>query len=259
MTVTPLCKDAMMPRASLGSARRIVAYRRVSTQKQGQSGLGLEAQSEAIAAYAERIGATVLETFTEVESGKRNDRPELGKAIHLAKVTGATLVIAKLDRLSRNAAFLLTLRDAGVDFEAADMPDANTLTIGIMALVAQQEREAASRRTREALQAAKRRGVRLGNPNGASALQRAGKGNSASREAAAANAANKAADLRPVLEAVIDGGCSSLSGIATEFNRRGIKTTSGGGSIWYPSSISNLLTRLGMALPLGHLRKAKGV
>lgn len=169
-----------IPATGTTPAPRIVAYRRVSTQKQGQSGLGLEAQAEAIAGYAGRIGATVTATFTEVESGKRNDRPELHKAIHLAKVTGATLVIAKLDRLSRNAAFLLTMRDAGVEFVAADMPDANSLTIGIMALVAQQEREATSKRTKEALEAARRRGVKLGNPNGAAALLRAGKGNGAS-------------------------------------------------------------------------------
>ena len=94
-------------------------------------------------------GAMLIARFTEVESGRNPDRPELGKALHLAKVTGATLVIAKLDRLSRNAAFLLTLRDSGVRFAAVDLPEANDLTVGIMALVAQQEREAISRRTKE--------------------------------------------------------------------------------------------------------------
>ena len=110
-------------------------------------------------------GAMLIARFTEVESGRNPDRPELGKALHLAKVTGATLVIAKLDRLSRNAAFLLTLTDSGVRFAAVDLPEANDLTVGIMALVAQQDREAISKRTKEALAVARSRGVRLGNPD----------------------------------------------------------------------------------------------
>ena len=117
--------------------------------------MGIEAQRTTIDAFAASRGAEVLARFTEVESGRNPDRPELGKAIHLSRLTGATLVIAKLDRLSRNAAFLLTLRDSGVKFLACDMPEANDLTVGIMALVAQQEREAISRRTKEALAVAK--------------------------------------------------------------------------------------------------------
>ena len=120
---------------------KIVSYLRVSTAKQGHQGLGIEAQRQAIAGYAALRGGVVSREFVEVESGKINARPELEAALHLAKVTGAVLVIAKLDRLSRNAAFLLALRDSGVKFIAADMPDANELTVGIMALVAQQERE----------------------------------------------------------------------------------------------------------------------
>ena len=140
------------------SSPKVVAYERVSTARQGRSGLGLAAQRQAIDDYARTRGAAILARFTEVESGGRNDRPELEKALQLARITGATLVIAKLDRLSRNAAFLLTLRDAGVGFVACDMPEANDLTVGIMALVAEAEREAISRRTREALAAAKARG-----------------------------------------------------------------------------------------------------
>ena len=140
---------------------RIIGYERVSTARQGASGLGIEAQRQAIDGFAQ---GTLIARFTEVESGRNPDRPELGKALHLAKVTGATLVIAKLDRLSRNAAFLLTLRDSGVKFAAVDLPEANDLTVGIMALVAQAEREAISRRTKEALAVARSRGVRLGNP-----------------------------------------------------------------------------------------------
>ncbi|MCB1487420.1 MAG: recombinase family protein, partial [Bauldia sp.] len=128
---------------------RIVGYERVSTTRQGASGLGLAAQRQAIEAFVASRGGELLARFTEVESGRNPDRPELGRALHLARVTGALLVIARLDRLSRNAAFLLTLRDSGVRFAAADMPEANDLTVGVMALVAQAEREAISRRTKE--------------------------------------------------------------------------------------------------------------
>ena len=134
---------------------RLLAFGRVSTARQGKSGRGPEAQRKAIDDFAESRGAIVIERFTEVESGRKNDRPVLEKALTLAKLTGATLVIAKLDRLSRNAAFLLTLRDSRVRFIAVDMPEASDLTVGIMALVARQEREAISRRTKEALQAAR--------------------------------------------------------------------------------------------------------
>jgi DNA invertase Pin-like site-specific DNA recombinase len=224
---------------------KIVSYLRVSTRKQGNSGLGLDAQRSAITAYATQRHAKVIETFTEIESGKVNARPELVKALHLAKVTGATLVIAKLDRLSRNAAFLLTLRDSGVKFIAADMPDANDLTVGIMALVAQQEREAISRRTKEALAAAKARGVRLGNPNGAAALQRAGRGNAASVQAIRRAADDHAANLKPVLDALTAEGVVSLGAVADALNERGMLTPRGGR--WHKSSVRNLLARTGAA------------
>ena len=125
-----------------GTVQRFIAYERVSTARQGTSGLGLEAQRNAIDGFATGRGAEVLARFTEVESGRNPNRPELNRALHLSRITGATLVIAKLDRLSRNSAFLLTLRDSGVRFLAVDMPEANDLTVGIMALVAQAEREA---------------------------------------------------------------------------------------------------------------------
>ena len=221
---------------------RYVAYERVSTARQGASGLGLEAQRRTIDEFTNAKGATVIGRFTEIESGKHQDRPELGKALHLAKVTGAILVIAKLDRLSRNAAFLLTLRDSGVRFLAVDLPEANDLTVGIMALVAQQEREAISRRTKEALAAARARGVRLGNPNGAAALRRAGKGGAALCEAVSRNAVTHAADLEAVVEDIRASGSTSLRAIAAELNARGILTRRGG--TWQVSNVRNLLARM---------------
>ena len=226
-------------------APRFIAYERVSTARQGQSGLGLEAQRNTIDAFAASRRAEVLGRFTEVESGKNPDRPELGKAIQLARLTGATLVIAKLDRLSRNAAFLLTLRDSGVRFVACDMPEANDLTVGIMALVAQQEREAISRRTKEALAVAKARGVRLGNPNGAAALRRAGKGGVALRAAVSRNADQHARELAPVLAELSARDVSSLRAVAAELNERGMLTRRGGR--WHVSNVRNLLKRLGGA------------
>jgi len=221
---------------------KLVAYERVSTARQGRSGLGLEAQRKAIGDYAEAKGATILGRFTEVESGRRNDRPELEKALGLAKLTGATLIIAKLDRLSRNAAFLLTLRDSGVRFVACDMPEANDLTVGIMALVAQQEREAISRRTKEALAAAKARGVKLGNPNGAAALRRAGEDGTALRRTVQENADDFARRLAPVIEALRVEHVTSLRGIAVALNDRGMMTRRGGQ--WQVSNVRNLLCRI---------------
>ncbi len=174
--------------------------------------------------------------------GGRKYPPELGKALHLAKVTGATLVIAKLDRLSRNAAFLLTLRDSGVRFAAVDLPEANDLTVGIMALVAQAEREAISKRTKEALAVARSCGVRLGNPNGAEALRRAGRGGAPLRAAIARNADRHAQDLAPVVEDIRACGATSLRAIAGELNTRGMLTRRGGR--WHVSTVTNLLDRL---------------
>ena len=225
-----------------GAKERFIAYERVSTARQGASGLGLEAQRNTIDAFAAVRGAEILARFIEVESGKTANRPELTAAIQLARLTGATLVIAKLDRLSRNAAFLLTLRDSGVRFLAVDMPEANDLTVGIMALVAQVEREAISRRTKEALAVAKARGVKLGNPNGAEALRRAGKGAVALREAVSTNAEVFATELAPVIQAIRAEGHLSLRAIAAELNRRGMRTRRGG--VWQVSNVRNLAVRI---------------
>jgi DNA invertase Pin-like site-specific DNA recombinase len=223
---------------------RAVVYYRVSTARQGASGLGLEVQRVAVETLcASRGWSIIAPPFQEVESGKRSDRPELLKALEQAKLTGARLVIAKLDRLSRDATFLLTLQDSGVRFVAADMPDANDLTVGIMALVARQERQAISRRTKEALAVAKARGVRLGNPNGAAAFRRAGKGTGAAIAAVSANATSRADQLRPVIQRLQAGGVASLGGLAAALNEEGILTPRGGR--WHASSVRNLMARLG--------------
>lgn len=220
---------------------RIISYLRVSTAKQGFSGLGLEAQEAAVIRYAASIDAEIIQTFKEVETGKLNARPELTKALELAKLTGSTLVIAKLDRLSRNAAFLLNLQEAKVPFVAADMPEASNLTVGFMALIAQYEAEATSKRTKEALQQAKLNGKTLGNPNGAAALLKAAKGNTAAVSVIKLKADNHARNLQPVIHALKAQGIISLGGIAKVLNERGMLTPRG--RTWHKTSVSNLLAR----------------
>jgi DNA invertase Pin-like site-specific DNA recombinase len=221
---------------------RTVHYYRVSTAKQGRSGLGLEAQRSAVEAFCHSRGCQSVGEYVEVESGKRNDRPELAKALHHAKVTGATVIIAKLDRLGRNIAFLTMLQEAGVKFIAADNPDANELTIHILAAMAQAEAKAISTRTKEALKAAKARGARLGNPMGAEAF---GDKAAIGREMAAA--ANRdqaqafAVELRPIIDAIRADGHTSLRQIAAELDRRGIMTARGGS--WSPNVVNTIIAR----------------
>jgi DNA invertase Pin-like site-specific DNA recombinase len=143
---------------------KFVAYFRVSTDKQGKSGLGLEAQREAVLAYLDGGRWSLVQEFVEVESGKRDDRPELAAALAACKKNKAKLIIAKLDRLSRNLAFIATLMDSGVEFIAVDNPHANKLTVHILAVVAQHEREMIGQRTRDALQAAKGAGQETRQP-----------------------------------------------------------------------------------------------
>lgn len=221
---------------------KVVAYYRVSTASQGHSGLGLDAQREEVGRYCQGRSGEILGEYVEVESGKRNDRPELAKALHHSKVTGATLVAAKLDRLSRNAAFLLTLRDSGAKFVAADNPDVNDMTIGILAVVAEEERKAISARTKAALRAAKARGIKLGNPNGAKALRRAAKGNAAALNAISDAADRHAADLAPVIVQLRSEGYKSLHKIAAALNQRHFQTPRG--RVWHASSVKNLLARV---------------
>jgi DNA invertase Pin-like site-specific DNA recombinase len=213
---------------------KFIAYFRVSTDRQGKSGLGLEAQREAVLAYLNGGSWTMVAEFTEIESGKHADRPQLAAALAACKKHKAKLVIAKLDRLSRNLAFIATLMDSGVEFVAVDNPHANKLTVHILAAVAQHEREAIAQRTRDALQAAKARGKRLGNPNLESARQRALEANSEAAERFAAN-------VLPIIKQIQKSGVSSLRGVAKVLSARGIKTARGGE--WTAVQVSDILRR----------------
>ncbi len=216
-----------LPSAVAGEAKRFVAYYRVSTERQGRSGLGLDAQRAAVAAYLGASAGELTAELVEVESGKNSKRPKLLEALRLCRVTGSRLVVAKLDRLARNAAFLLNLQAAGVPFVAADMPDANEMTVGIMAVVAQAEAKAISGRTKEALKAAKARGSVLGGwkggPKPTEAMRAAAI--AARRESAAA----RVRDLLPVVLGVQQdlGPDISKEAVAKELVRRGIRTPAG--------------------------------
>jgi len=223
---------------------RAVAYYRVSTREQGRSGLGLDAQKAAVEEYLRRVGALLVADFTEVESGARNNRPQLQTALQRAKLSNATLVIARLDRLSRNAAFLLTLRDAGTEIVAVDMPNANSVTVGIMAVIAEEERRLISERTKAAMGAAKARGVKFGNPNGAEAFHRTGfRGAKIGTEANRARAQQRAESLRDVLAEIQAEGAISYAAIARALNDRHIATRTG--KNWQPCSVKMLMDRLG--------------
>lgn len=140
-----------------------VSYLRVSTKRQGESGLGIEAQNTAVNNFL-GLEDQLLAEYRETESGKKDERPMLMKAIEQCKQTGATLLIARLDRLSRNAAFIFTLRNANIQFKCIDVPEASHLTIGILAVLAEDERIRISQRTHLALKELKAKGVQLGKP-----------------------------------------------------------------------------------------------
>lgn len=216
-----------------------VAYYRVSTAKQGRSGLGLDAQRKAVNDYLNGGAWEVAGEFVEVESGKLDSRPQLDAALSMCELTGATLVVAKLDRLSRNVAFLAALQDSGARFVAADMPEANELTIHIMAAVAQAERKAISRRTKEALAAAKARGVRLGGDRGNYADLRKGPAVSAAVRSKASDA--RALKVRRQIEALQAQGATTLREIANRLNDAGITTPRG--ARWGASQVKRVLDR----------------
>lgn len=220
--------------------RSCATYLRVSTARQGTSGLGLDAQRKAVTDYLNGGSWELIEEFVEVESGKRNDRPELEKAIAACRKRGAVLVIAKLDRLARNVAFVSTLMETGVEFVAVDMPTANRLTIHILAAVAEHEREMISTRTKAALAAAKARGRKLGwaiDSRRHDQLEAARKGASVRRSRASAHAANVA----PIIDQIEASGATSLQQVADALNARGIKTARGGA--WYPTTVARIKTR----------------
>ena len=206
-----------------------IAYFRVSTEKQGKSGLGLAAQREAVAGFVPSHGR-VLAEFTEVES-TRNHRPALQDALAACRKHKAILLIARLDRLARNVAFISNLMESGAEFVAVDMPEANRLTIHILAAVAEHEREMIAKRTKDALRAAKKRGVRLGNPAPLPAARLAHAANRAQRQAFHA-------PLKPLVTSLRQQG-HSFTAIAEELNRRRIATARG--RTWYASSVRNVL------------------
>lgn len=200
---------------------KFVSYYRVSTDKQGINGNGVEAQKQSVARYLSTLDSELIGTFEEVESGANNKRPQLAAAMKLAKSQKAILVIAKLDRLSRNAAFLLQLQDSNVDFIACDMPNADKLSIGIIALLAQRERQLISERTKAGLAIVKQRGQKLGNPNPTGALKKA--------KIAVQNRKmefNKAA--LKIISEIKGTGVTTLANIADCLNKRGEKTPRGG-------------------------------
>jgi len=204
---------------------KFVSYVRVSTGKQGRSGLGLEAQRAAITTYLNGGQWELLQEFQEVESGAHDDRAELAKALQLCKMTGATLIIGKLDRLSRDPDFIGAIMKSDIEFVACDMPTANRFTIRIYAALAEQERQLISDRTKAALMAARERGVKLGKPENATPEGRS-KGTQVSAKVRQGKADSYAASVLPVILERKDAG-ESLRQIAATLNTKGILTARG--------------------------------
>jgi DNA invertase Pin-like site-specific DNA recombinase len=217
-----------------------IAYFRVSTDRQGQSGLGLEAQRKAVMDYLNGGNWKLVAEYTEVESGKRNDRPELAAALDACRRQKAKLVIAKFDRLARNVHFISGLMESGVDFVAADMPEANKLTVHIMAAMAEYEREQNSDRTKAALAAAKARGTKLG----WSMPSRRQEQLEASRKGVKsmiARADRFAENTLPIIREIQAAGISTLQGVAEALNARGVRSARG--KKWFPATVKKILTR----------------
>lgn len=210
--------------------QKFIAYYRVSTDRQGQSGLGLDAQRIAVLQHITNTGEMIAE-FTEIESGKKNDRPQLAAALAACKKQKARLIIAKLDRLARNVAFIANLMESGVEFIAVDNPHANKLMLHMLAAFAEHEREQISKRTKEALAAAKARGTRLGNPHPDNSLMRG-------RTTISKNVTTRLTRVKPVIIELHNQGLSSRA-IAKELNQRGIPTARG--KEWMSATVCNVL------------------
>lgn len=226
------------------NAPSFVAYYRVSTAKQGRSGLGLEAQREAVERFAQTQGATIVAEHTEVETGKGHDalakRPKLASALAEARVQGCPVIVAKLDRLGRDVAFVSRLMAERVPFVVAELgADVDPFMLHIYAAVAEQERALISQRTKAALQAAKARGVRLGGYRGHSITPEAGKAGTLARTA---KAKARATDLAPVLADMQERGLS-LNAMAREMTARSIPTARGG-TDWTPTAIKRVLAKI---------------
>lgn len=213
---------------------KYVAYYRVSTSKQD---LGIESQREIVSQWINSHGGSLIASFSEKESGKRNDRPELEKALAECKRHSAKLLIAKLDRLSRNIAFIFELKESGVEFQSCDLPDFNTLTLGIFATMAQYERELISNRTKAALALLKEKGVKLGKPNATFTEEMRSKALSQRKQNARSNEANKKAFA--AIKFAVESGTMTLNALAAYLNDNGFKTANDG--IWRGNQVKRLI------------------
>jgi DNA invertase Pin-like site-specific DNA recombinase len=234
----------MAAASAAAAARRTarwISYCRVSTDQQGIRGLGIEAQRAAIAGYVDRSGGELVEEYVEVESGKRADRPQLRESLSACQRLGARLIIAKLDRLSRSMSFIANLMESRADFVIVDMPDANRLTIHIMAAVAENEREMISKRTKDALQAAKARGVKLGNPHGIP-KNAAARGRKLGQELRSERARRFAERMSGQVNRLRNEGLS-LRAIARVLNEEGTLTATGKAGSWTATAVRNLIAK----------------
>jgi DNA invertase Pin-like site-specific DNA recombinase len=224
-----------MPKAGRRHSGRWIAYYRVSTERQGDSGLGLDAQRKLVNDYLNGGSWTLAAEFTEVESGKRSDnRPQLVAALAMAKKLRAKLIVANLSRLSRNVSFISALMDSGVEFVAADMPHANKMALQVLAVFAEYERDQISERTRRALAQAKARGVKLGGPKQREASK-------LGVEANKNNADRFAANVIPIIKEIRASGVTTLRGVARALNARGVQSARG--APWSPEAVNNILKR----------------